>query len=237
MNSRSQLIPLAALFAQLKLSGKDNAQSRDKIRRWYWCGVFGEAYRDGHLSRFAKDIVQVMSWIDDDEIPEIIQNTQISAPKLLKYKDVKSAAYKGMISIIFRNGATDFLSGKNMGSSANFDESIDDHHIFPKKYCADKNIPKDRCDSIANKTPILSETNKIIGNKAPSVYIRDFEKRGIKSQLINTSLKSHFAEPALCRANDFDAFIVDRANKIFDVIEKLTGREISDRDKIFVEIA
>lgn len=234
---KPQLIPLAAILAALKLSGKNNMTAQDKIRRWYWCGVFGEAYRDGHLARFAKDIVQVMNWIDnDDETPKVIQNTQISAPKLMKYKNVQSAAYKGMISIIFRNGATDFLSGKKMNVSANFDESIDDHHIFPKKYCADKNIPKERCDSIANKTPILSETNKIIGNKAPSVYIREFERRGIKSQLINTSLKSHFADPALCRANNFDAFIVDRANKIFDAIELLTGREISDRDKIFVEI-
>ena len=63
-----------------------------------------------------------------------------------------------------------------------------------------------------------------------SVYIREFERRGIKSRLINTSLESHFADPALCRANDFDAFIVDRAKKILDAVEKITDREVVGRD-------
>ena len=99
MNSRSQLIPLAALFAQLKLSGKDNAQSRDKIRRWYWCGVFGEAYRDGHLSRFAKDIVQVTDWILDDKKASIVEDVQIGAWNLMKAKSIQSAIYKGIIII------------------------------------------------------------------------------------------------------------------------------------------
>ena len=234
---KPQLIPLATILSVLKLRGKNNAASLEKVRKWYWCGVFGEAYRDGHLARFVKDITQVMKWIDSDETPDIIKNTQISAPKLMKYKDIKSAAYKGMISIIFRNGATDFLSGKKMNVSANFSESIDDHHIFPKKYCEDNEIPKEKYDSIANKTPILSGTNQKIGKKSPSVYIRDFEKSGIKSQLINNSLRSHFADPELCRMNNFDAFIIDRAQKILDEIQKLTGRDISDREKIFVELA
>ena len=39
----TQLIPMAAIVAELKLSGKYNANARNKIRKWYWCGVFGES--------------------------------------------------------------------------------------------------------------------------------------------------------------------------------------------------
>lgn len=181
---KPQLIPMAAIFAELKILHKDNAAARDKLRQWYWSGVFGEAYRDGHLSRFAKDIVQVIDWIDGDRLPEIIKNSQIVAERIVKLKSIQSAAFKGVVSIIFRNKATDFRSGKSMILSANHDENIDVHHIFPKKYCEDHDLSKDVYDSILNKTPISSDTNKIIGQKAPSVYIRDFEKQGNKPQQI-----------------------------------------------------
>lgn len=227
---KPQLIPMAAIFAELDLRGKNNAASREKIRRWYWCSVFGESYRDGQGARFAKDIVQVIDWINYDELPEIIKNTQLVAAYLISLKKIQSAAFKGLVSVIFRNKATDFRSGRVMVLSANHDESIDLHHIFPKKYCEDKNFSKDIYDSILNKTPISGETNKIIGKKAPSVYIRDFEKAGNKPQQLNASLRSHFIDAALCRADNFDAFIIDRAKKILDAIEELTGRKVSGRD-------
>ena len=226
-----QLIPMAVIFAELKLSGKANAASRKKIRQWYWCGVFGESYKDGHLARFAKDIVQVMKWIDKREFPEILRKTQIGALRLMSVKKLQSAAYKGMFAIIFQHGARDFLAGRNMGSSANFAESIDGHHIFPKKYCDAKKIPKERYDNIANKTPLLSKTNNIVGAKAPSVYLTDIkQKTGLSEADVDDFLESHFADAELCRADRFDEFIVDRAKKILDAVEKITDREIVGRD-------
>lgn len=227
---KPQLIPMAALLAEMKLSGKNNAAARDKFRQWYWCGVFSETYRDGHLARFAKDIVQVMNWIETNDAPEIIKDTQIVAERLIKVKTIQSAAFKGIISIIFKNKATDFRSGRAMSLSANHGENIDVHHIFPKKYCEHKGFKSEICDSILNKTPISSETNKIIGQKAPSIYIKEFENQGNGFLQINDSFASHFIDAELCRADDFDAFIVDRAKKFFDAIEQLTGRKVVGRD-------
>lgn len=227
---KPQLIPMAALLAELKISGKNNAAARDKFRQWYWCGVFSETYRDGHLARFAKDIVQFMEWIENNDEPEIIKDTQIVAERLIKVKTIQSAAFKGIISIIFKNKATDFRSGRAMVFSANHNENIDVHHIFPKNYCVNKGFKPEIYDSILNKTPILSETNKIIGQKAPSIYIREFENQGNSSRQINDSFASHFIDAELCRADDFDAFVVDRAKKILDAVEQLTGRKVVGRD-------
>ena len=227
---KPQLIPLSALFAALKIFAQNTAASRNKIRQWYWSGVFSEAYRDGHLARFTRDIVQVMKWIENDEEPEIIRNAQIVAAALIRVKGVQSAAFKGIVSIIFRNNATDFRLGKVMMISANHNENIDVHHIFPKQYCADNGLPVDIYDSILNKTPISSDTNKIIGRKSPSVYIKDFEALGNTPQQINDSFASHFIDADLCRANDFDAFAADRAKKILDAIELIINRKVSGRD-------
>lgn len=222
-----QLIPMAAIFAELKLSGKDNVASRKKIRQWYWCAVFSESYKDGQRARYAKDIVQVMRWIEKREEPEIIRKTRIVAKRLLAVKSLTSAAYKGMISLILKNGAVDFLAGKNISSSANYAENIEIHHIFPKKYCMEHGLPKDKFDSIANKTLILKKTNQIIGGNPPSIYLQKIERQtGLSSADVDEILERHFIDAKFCRADNFDSFIADRAKKIFAKIEELTGREV-----------
>ena len=42
----TQLVPLAALYVEL---GKElaPANAQDKLNRWFWCGIFSEAYGGG----------------------------------------------------------------------------------------------------------------------------------------------------------------------------------------------
>jgi len=225
----TQFIPMSAIFAQLKLSGVK--VDLNKIRQWYWCGVFGEAYRSAQETRYGRDISEVTDWIATNNVPKIINETQMSALRLLFLKTRTSAAYKGIISIIFKNGAQDFFQPMSMSSSASYAESIDIHHIFPKEYCIKQGYPADKYDSIANKTPILGSTNKMIRDNPPSVYLATIQnKTGCASVDVDDFLKSHFADANLCRADNFDAFVVDRAKKILDKIESLTGRMVSDRN-------
>lgn len=229
---KSQLIPMAAIFAELKLSGKYTLSSLNKIRQWYWCCVFGESYKDGQGTRYVKDIVQVMDWIiDKSKEPDIIKKTQIGAVRLMGVNSTRSAAYKGMISIILKNGARDFLSGRNIATGANYAESIEIHHIFPKKFCEAQGLSKSNYDNIANKTLILKNTNRTIGGDPPSIYLNKIEhKANLSSAELDTVLEKHFIDAELCRADNFDAFIADRTKKIFDAIERLTGREVLGRN-------
>ena len=227
---KPQLIPMAAIFAELNLMNKNNAASRNKMRRWYWCGVFSEAYRDGHLARFSKDMIQVIKWIKTGKTPEIIENVQLSARKLIKAKRLQSAIYKGLISIIFKNGATDFIAGKNI---ANYADSLEIHHIFPKKYCEISKLSKDKFDSIANKTLILKSTNRVIGDNPPSVYLKKIEqKTELSGTEIDKIFELHFADTAFCRTDSFNTFVADRMKKIFNKIEQLTETKLSDREEV-----
>ena len=225
----TQLIPLAAIEAELKL--RDIAPITKKIEHWYWCGVFGESYKSAQDTRYARDLSEVMAWFESGALPKIITETQMSASRLLFLKTRASAAYKGIMSLIFKNGAKDFLTGNVMSTEAAFMESIDVHHIFPKKYCKKRGFNADAVDSVANRTPISSDTNKIIGGNAPSKYMTKIETAlGHSDAKVDAILEHHFINATLCRTDDFDAFIVDRAKKILDKIEELTGRPISDRD-------
>ena len=225
----TQLIPLAAIYAELKLRGINPLQN--KIQQWYWCGVFGESYRAAQETRYGRDLAEVIDWLDKDTFPKIISETQMSAARLLRFKARSSAAFKGIMSLIFRNKAKDFLTGKVMSTAAAFEESIDVHHIFPKNYCKAHGFNAEAVDTVANRTPISAKTNRIISDNAPNDYLNQIaDKTGFSSEDLDKLLETHFANAELCRADNFDAFIVDRAKKILDEIEQLTGRPISDRD-------
>lgn len=228
---KTQLVPMAAIFAKVKALGKDNLATRKKLRQWYWTSVFSEAYRDGHLNRFVKDIVQVMDWIIRDKLPEIVEKAHINAWNLMRAKSTQSAIYRGLISIIFHHGAKDFLAGTDMAASANFAESIEIHHVFPKKYCEIQKLPKERYDNVANRTPITKRTNKILGDNPPSFYLGKIEEKlNLSGVELDEILERHFIAPELCRADDFNAFLVDRAKKILDAVEERIGHPVSGRD-------
>ena len=61
---QGQLVPFAAILAIIGPKF-DHAAVRDRLARWFWCGIFGELYGSAIESRFAKDVLEVPAWLDD----------------------------------------------------------------------------------------------------------------------------------------------------------------------------
>jgi hypothetical protein len=60
----TQLIPLAVLCTLLADGNKIKVTNiKNKIKQWYWCGVFGELYGSANETRYVNDVVGVMDWI------------------------------------------------------------------------------------------------------------------------------------------------------------------------------
>ncbi len=59
---RTQVVPLAAMFVDLGKEGETEGV-RQKIARWYWCGVLGDLYGGGVESRFARDLPEVVAMV------------------------------------------------------------------------------------------------------------------------------------------------------------------------------
>ena len=57
------MVPLSCILAILGEKA-ENDGVRNKIIRWYWSGVFGELYGSATESRFARDLAEVIAWID-----------------------------------------------------------------------------------------------------------------------------------------------------------------------------
>lgn len=229
----TQLIPLAALCTLLSNGNRIKVTNiKNKIRQWYWCGVFGELYGGANETRYVNDVVGVMNWIENNgNIPKTIQESYFNPTRLLTLQSRQSAAYKGIMALILKNHCKDFISGREMDFTVYKSENIDIHHIFPKSYCEKNNLPKEKWNSVVNKTPISYSTNREIGGVAPSEYLKKIEEKGqVDYNSFNDYLQTHLIDVSAARSNDFEKHIVLRSKLLLDAIEKATGKIISGKD-------
>lgn len=229
----TQLIPLAVLCTLLADGNKINITNvKNKVKQWYWCGVFGEMYGGANETRYVYDVVGVMAWINDDAVqPRTIQDAYFNPTRLLGLQSRLSAAYKGILALIFQNHSKDFISGRDMDFTAYKSDGIDIHHIFPKDYCIKCGYPSRKWNSVVNKTPISYSTNREIGGAAPSKYLAKIETKGqVSHDTLNTYLASHWIDVISCRGDDFNTYFVKRATALLDAIENATGKPISGRN-------
>lgn len=229
----TQLIPLAVLCTLLSDGNRIKVTNiKNKLKQWYWCGVFGELYGSANETRYVNDVTGMMNWIDNNgAVPKTIQESYFNPTRLLTLQSRQSAAYKGLMALILSNHCRDFISGREMDFTVYKAEYIDIHHIFPRSYCEKNKLPKEKWNSIVNKTPITYSTNREIGGVAPSEYLKKIETKGqVDTADLNTYLETHWIDVASCRTDEFEKHIVLRAKKLLDAIETATGKNISGRD-------
>jgi hypothetical protein len=231
---QGQLVPFAAILAMIGPKF-DHAAVRDRLARWFWCGIFGELYGSAIESRFAKDVLEVPAWLDGGPDPSTITDGRFRSERLRTLRTRLSAAYKGIHALMMAEGAIDFRSGQPFGQTVFFDEYVDIHHIFPQDWCKKQKIEPKVFDTVINKTPLSYKTNRILGGVAPSVYLDRLETGGkdnppIARDALDDYLASHAMDPNLLRADDFAGFMADREARLLAMIAKATGHAITRAD-------
>ena len=226
------MIPLAAIYAYDNEHKKllNLGKNKDLLARWYWCGVFGELYGSANEARFALDIQGMFRWMEGGDVPETVARSSFQPTRLLTMYTRNSAAYKGVMALILQDSPLDFMTGNRMDIASYIDEDADIHHIFPQAYCEDVKLPKNKWNSVINKTPIYATSNRSIGGHAPSVYVKTMLGKGLGKDVVRKAIESHKVNYDYLVADDFDAYFIDRAKKLLDRIEKATGKTISGRD-------
>ena len=227
----TQVVPLSTILTLLG-DKADIDTVREKLIRWYWCGVFGELYGGAIETRFSKDVVDVLDWIAGGGEPKTVEDCNFSPTRLYTLRTRNSAAYKGLYAILMRDGGLDFRTGEAIDVQAYFEDSIDIHHIFPRKWCQKQNIEARYYDSIINKTPLSYKTNRIIGGNAPSVYLKKLrDDTGMTEMRQDQILASHVIDVDALKSDDFWAFFEARKEALLERIEAATGRKISREDQ------
>lgn len=225
---RSQLIPLSALMVKIKERWRE-PRVKDKIARWYWCGVLGEQYGSTIETKVAQDLVELLAWISDDSAPEpsTIVASSFQASRLDTLRSRGSAAYRGIYVLLQREGASDFFWKQRMVDIDKDDIRIDIHHIFPKKWCADQGLNPKMYDSIVNKTALSYKANRKIGGKAPSEYLRQIQEDKqvqMDDEAMDKILTTHLIDPGLLRQDNFAEFYERRKATLLSMIERVMGK-------------
>lgn len=229
----SQLIPLSVAYA-IDPNLWFNVANKRKLEQWYWCGVFGELYGGANETRYVTDIQGLMAWVkDDNSMPDTVIRSNFHATRLQQLYTRNSAAYKGVMALILKAHALDFISGSQMDFASYVEEATDIHHIFPQNYCEKQKIDRALWNSVINKTPLYARTNRIIGGIAPSQYIERLERiHKVNPDVLNSYLESHQIDVNAIRTDDFDTYFKLRRNALLDLIEKATGKPVSGRKEL-----
>ena len=232
----TQLVPLAVLYVELGRE-LDPGNAKAKLEQWYWSGVFGEAYGGTVETQFALDLAEVAEWIRGGPRPRLMDEASFAPERLLSLRTRNSAAYKGLYALQMKNGAADWRTNQQL-SWMTFagNGNIDIHHVFPRSWCestASPRIPSRLYNAVINKTPIDAVTNKIIGGRAPSVYLPRLEQ-DISSEWLDGVLKSHWLDPSLLYADDFAQSFVARGEKMLALIGQAMGRDLGSGREVFL---
>lgn len=228
----TQLVPLSAICGHL---GRKRCAEPDVIRvlsRWYWCGILGEMYGGANETRYANDIEDVVDEVEGRPSQSRTVNAAFfSATRLLTLRTRLSAAYKGIMALLYKARCRDLMNDTTMDVVNSITGAPDIHHIFPEAYCEKKGIPRERYDCVVNKTPVLYATNRSIGGSAPSVYLPRILSKvgGMDEGDLRDRVESHQASYDLMMVDDFDDFFLDRASRLLDLIEGAMGKPVGDR--------
>ena len=230
-----QYLPYTAIlpaFATLqaeagRLPPDQRLDAQRKIRLWYWASVFTNRYSGAVESTTARDYTDVTAWFADDAAaPGLVSEFRRTVRDLDLKRETRRGAsvYNGMFNLLVLSGARDWVSG-----TVPQHDDLDDHHIVPKSL-GESYGRKTSIDTILNRTPLTSETNRnIIGDRLPNAYLPELIATNGEDEVIRI-MQSHFishrALDILMRdpftPDDFEDFIEEREGTFRASIRQLS---------------
>ena len=228
----TQIIPLAAIAGFVGPKMFKDPKSQKIVARWFWCGIFGEMYGGSNETRYCYDIEDVIAEIEGVESEmRTVNSAHFQSTRLLSLQSRQSAAYKGIMALLYKGKGLDFMRGISIDIVNSMETAPDIHHIFPQSYCEKMGYERQKWNSIINKTPLLPESNREIGGSAPSIYsAKILKKADIKEAELRQRIESNLIEWTAFINDDFEAYFKARAIALLDAIELAMGKFISDRN-------
>lgn len=223
---QTMLVPLAAVLAKLPLAaGPEEGARHQKLVRWFWCAVFGQAYENAPNSQAAKDLGELLSWLAGGDPPETVSGFRFD-PAVLRDTTVRQRAlYRGTFGLVLSRGPRDFYNGAKLTGDLMIEHNVDDHHIFPYAYLGKQSVPTRLRDCVLNRTLIDRQTNQKISDRAPSTYMEEI-RNALGAETFQQLLHSHVLPGAIDSPlwhDDFEAFLKWRQDALWHEIKRVTG--------------
>ncbi len=238
---KTMLAPLAAVLARVGPTNTPEAGAqREKLKRWFWCAVFGQVYESAPNSKSAKDVVELTAWLSGGAEPESVAALRFDPKTLRDVTPRQRSIYRGTICLIVGSGtgARDFHTQALITGKLIAEQGIDDHHVFPANHLKTRGVKPARVrDCVLNRTLIDRTTNQMINDRAPSQYLADI--REVSGFPFDTVLASHClpaGDDSPFWTDDYDAFLACREDRLWHEIRRVTGlTEATDLEAVDAE--
>ena len=155
------------------------------------------------------------------------QRSSITEPSdFLTLVKSTNAVYKGTLNLV--NFAAGGLPDWNNTHKITSVSKPEDHHIYPRGFLLnadqldmDDGSVDDFVDCVVNRTLMPKLTNITVGKRPPREYLGDILKQNSK---LESCLERHLIDSAILSDlswdNHFQAFLDDRAAKMFELVER-----------------
>ena len=198
---------------------------RQKLIRWFWCGIFGGSYDNSPNSKTERDVPQLLRWFEsDDAVPTVIRTFGFDPKRWREITVRQRALYRASLALLMRNSPREFHKGAVLNLGIIRGQAVDDHHVFPRKFLADSKQAVG-IDAVLNHTLIDHITNIRIGGRAPSVYLKEMHDE-LGGELLKQILRGHGlpeADDGSLRQDRFVHFLDDRLRYLMDQLSEAAG--------------
>ncbi|MHB1666477.1 GmrSD restriction endonuclease domain-containing protein [Thiomonas sp.] len=220
----NQIVVLAEILRRIP---KPTATQWRAVEQWFWrTGVSG--YFSGWNSgMMASDLAAVCDFsegkTEDILIPTPPPSVQIWSSRHFRLNNAHS---KILALVLAYEKPHDLLTGQTIDTdkALSWQNAKEFHHFFPQAFLREKGISTIKASALSNILYLSSSSNKIIGDQAPSVYLkRLLDEHGDNAmKWLATNLVGKAAIAAALQ-DDFDGFLSARSEAIDAHARKLAG--------------
>jgi hypothetical protein len=216
-----QIVALSYFFSQTKSPTLPQAKI---IQNWFWRTSFSDRYSASTDSKMDEDIVFMDEVLLGTFTGISRYASQINEDSLIKQSFSKSNPYvRAILLLLAKLNPLDLTNGQKIDTG----ESLSDynkkeyHHIFPNAYLKGSLKTSSEINSICNFCFLPASSNKVISNRAPSIYFKSL----IPQDHINDILDSNLIPKrmAIYEKDDYTAFLAERASLLLQEIKIATN--------------
>lgn len=248
------LAVIAALYADIPLSGDKRGRDELLLKKYLWYAFFTDRYENSAATHAFADFKALGGIIRGDKKPDGKKFTEADVPIFSEYSIVeaeelmtvewsKRATIRGraVLAVASRLGALDFSTGERLDLHNINQRQY--HHVFPDALLKEAGI---NSFLALNCALISDKTNISIGRKDPLKYLKD-RYEWTTEAIVQERLQSHLIpiqelanggyadmseeEKVEKMKKDFDLFLRKRAELIIKALKLLVdGHQLSARD-------
>lgn len=215
---------LVALTKFYSIAGTENAESLIALKQWFWRTSFSNRYSTGTTTNKMNIDVETIIKIKNGDYSDV-ENYSYSVTKseLLNTQFGKNPLTRAFLLLMGKQNPKDLVKGVSidLGIALSEYNRKEYHHVFPKAFLKQINIPENKINCVLNFCFLPSDSNKKISKREPKDYFFNLIPQADFKNILDSNILP--LDKLIYQHNDFIQFQEKRAEKIIGIIDIVTN--------------